>query len=82
MTSIETHPRRYSDDLVQNPPAQDWLISTVLDLGPAHFYRYRVTGENLNWPAGHRDRAFTWSIPDSPKDNPRYDLTSATWKTA
>lgn len=54
-------------------PARDWKVSTVtFQFGP---YPYRVTGENLNWPVGHMERNFSWSLPAIV--DPRYDFTSA-----
>jgi hypothetical protein len=57
------------------PPAKDWKLSRIEDRGPGEYYRFRVTGENLNWPEGHRERPFTWDVPDI--DDARYDTTDA-----
>lgn len=55
--------------------AKDWILSRVADRGPGRFYRYRVAGENLNFPVGHPNRQFTWDVPMIDED--RYDLTNA-----
>lgn len=56
---------------------RNWRVSRVTDRGPGNFYRFLVTGENLNFPPGHMDRKFVWSVPDL--DAYDYDLSGATW---
>lgn len=65
--------------MVRDAPASDWKVSHVLDRGAGHYYRYQVTGENLNWPEGLPEREFVWSVPSI--DDPRYDLSTATFTT-
>ena len=36
--------------MLRNVPAQDWKVTELEDRGPGHYYRFRVDGENLNWP--------------------------------
>jgi hypothetical protein len=59
-------------ELLRDVPAKDWLVTKLTDLGPGHYYRFHLEGENLNWPEGHRERKFSWSVRDV--DDPRYDL--------
>lgn len=61
-------------EMVENPPKRDWLVHYVTDLGPGEFYRYRTSGENLNWPIGHYNRWFSWRVPNL---DPRYNLDNA-----
>ena len=42
---------------------RDWIVRYITDRGAGAFYRYRVSGENLNHPIGHPDRRFTWDVP-------------------
>jgi hypothetical protein len=58
-------------------PAKDWRILTVKDRGPREYYRFAITGHNLNWRPESRDYAFSWSVPDL--DDPRYDLSGAVY---
>lgn len=58
-------------------PAPDWRVTRITDHGPSAFYRYSVEGENLNYTEGSIDRRFSWSIPASEIENPRFDLTNA-----
>lgn len=53
------------------PPARDWVLAAVYDRGPGHFYRYQVSGINLNFPPCHPSHTFTWSVPNI--DDERYD---------
>lgn len=39
-----------------------WLITDLLDLGPLHQYRYRVSGEI--WDQGRFVDEFTWHVHD------------------
>ena len=57
--------------LSEGVPARDWKLVKVVDRGAGNYYRYQVEGENLNWPEGHRERRFCWSVPSI--DDPRYD---------
>ena len=62
------------DEMVTDVPKQDWLVHYITDKGPSEVYRYRTSGENLNWPVGHRNRWFSWSVPNL---DPRYNLDRA-----
>lgn len=53
-------------------PAKDWLVTELVDRGPGHYFRFQVSGENLNYPPTHRDRRFSWSVVNV--DDARYDL--------
>ena len=55
---------------------KDWVVTSIEDRGPGTYYRYQVTGINLNHPEGHPDREFSWSVPSIDKD--RYDLSALT----
>lgn len=57
-------------------PVKDWVVTSIVDRGPGHYYRYQVTGINMNHPEGHSDRAFSWSVPSI--DDDRYDLWALT----
>lgn len=54
-------------------PAKDWKVHKVTDRG-CGIYRYRVEGENLNFPPCHPDRRFSWDVPSIADE--RYDLSS------
>jgi hypothetical protein len=54
-------------------PAQDWVVTDLLDRGQGVFYRYQVRGLNLNYPACSPDRRFSWSVPALDE---RFDLTA------
>lgn len=56
-------------------PAKDWVVSLVARCPDG----WRVYGENLNFAPTHRDRRFSWHIPEDPRKEPRYDLSAATW---
>jgi len=56
-------------------PEKDWRLIAIVDRGPAHYYRYQVRGENLNYAEGAPDRQFSWSVRDI--DDPRYDTANA-----
>lgn len=58
-----------------DPPKRDWVVETVRDRGAGHFYRYGITGTNLNYPPCHPSRKFMWSVRDL--DDERYDMTGA-----
>ena len=63
----------------RTPPPPDagkdglvWLITDLLDLGPLHQYRYRVSGEI--WNQGQFVDEFTWHFQDL--DDPRFYIPS------
>jgi hypothetical protein len=57
-------------EMVSDVPKRDWVVRFYTDLGPGERYRYRTSGENLNWPIGHRNRWFSWRVPNlDPRDN-------------
>lgn len=60
---------------VPSPPAQDWVVETIHDRGQGEYYRYRITGRNLNYPPCHPSHKFSWSVRDL--DDPRYDVSAA-----
>ena len=47
----------------------DWLLLTITDNGPAHWYRFHVYGVNMVF--GDKGNVFSWSLHDL--DDPRYD---------
>jgi hypothetical protein len=62
----------------------DWILSRIVDWGPGTYYRFSVSGTNLNHPIGCPDREFYWSVPDDPRTGPdahRYDCSGATVET-
>ena len=54
-------------------PAKDWKITSVEEF-PGDYYRFRVSGENLNYPPEHRERRFSWRVPNI--DDARYDWSA------
>lgn len=44
------------------PYAPDWLVTSCSRVKDA-IYRYHVTGINLNFPEGHPQRKFEWTVP-------------------
>ncbi len=55
--------------------ASDWLLTEVEDKGPGHYYRYRVTGRNVNSLRGEYGHWFSWSVPDI--SDKRYHVTDS-----
>lgn len=53
---------------------KDWRVHFYSDRGH-QYYRYRVSGENLNRPETHPDRWFSWEVPTLDED--RYDMSNA-----
>jgi hypothetical protein len=52
----------------------DWLVESVTDRGPQEYYRYHVSGLNLNHPPGVPDHHYSWSVRDL---DGRFELCSA-----
>jgi hypothetical protein len=61
--------------MARSVPPKDWKLLTVHDRGPGHYYRFAITGLNLNWRPEARDYRFSWSVPSI--DDPRYDTSEA-----
>jgi len=55
--------------------ARDWRLREVVDLGPGTYYRYRVSGQNMNVAPGGYGFDFSWDVPSI--DDKRYDLDHA-----
>lgn len=64
-----------ADDPHPYPP--DWIVDTIEDRGPGEYYRFRVTGRNLNFAPDHPDHRFEWRIPTDPALFWRYVVTDA-----
>jgi hypothetical protein len=61
-------------------PAKDWKLLQVIDRGASNYYRYQVSGLNLNWRPEAPDYHFTWSVRTI--DDPRYDVSEAVFTSA
>lgn len=55
--------------------ARDWRLREVVDLGPGTYYRYRVSGQNMNVAPGGYGFDFSWDVPSV--DDALYDLDHA-----
>lgn len=69
-------PSGMNDDAAQTEPLKpDWVLIAIHDSGEGNYYRYRVSGLNLNYPPTHPSHRFSWSVPSI--SDPRYDTTNA-----